>query len=118
MELKLAIITHRHGTTCYAATNLDKLYSQIHDYCKTYWGDTHYDFGFPANKDKEDVIDMYFEEEKGAYNESYEITSVEVDLPKPKDPQLHEIRSMLNRQQKQLTDLNKFLSTLIQSDKV
>ena len=62
MKIWLAAITHKHGTTVYAAVSRDQLIHELYGYVKSWWSREIPDESFPGNGTEEEIVDSYFDQ--------------------------------------------------------
>lgn len=61
MKIWLAAITHKHGTSVYAAVSRDRLIHELYGYVKSWWHRELQEEPFPDGMPQEEVVDLYFE---------------------------------------------------------
>ncbi|VGO12689.1 hypothetical protein PDESU_01242 [Pontiella desulfatans] len=60
MKIWLAAISHKHGTTVYAAVSRDRLIHELYGYVQSWWKQELPDDPFPAGMPEEEAVDLYF----------------------------------------------------------
>lgn len=61
MKIWLAAISHKHGTTVYAAVSRDRLIHELYGYVQSWWSQEIIEEPFPETGKEEEVVDSYFD---------------------------------------------------------
>ena len=61
MKIWLAAISHKHGTTVYAAVSRDRLIHELYGYVQSWWSRELPGVPFPDGMPQEEAVDFYFE---------------------------------------------------------
>ncbi|VGO13672.1 hypothetical protein PDESU_02229 [Pontiella desulfatans] len=60
MKIWLAAISHKHGSTVYAAVSRERLIHELHGYVKSWWSRELPEEVFPDGMPEEEAVDRYF----------------------------------------------------------
>ena len=61
MKIWLAAISHKHGTTVYAAVSRDRLIYELYGYVKAWWSQEIPEEPIPETGEAEGIVDSYFD---------------------------------------------------------